>query len=291
MMIEIKRFPPSKKLLFCFRLCSFFTGMLTTASKIAREAGGLLREHFGEVQLVKQASHHDIKLQIDMDCQRLIAQRILAAFPDHSIIGEEESHGDPASEYRWVVDPLDGTVNYTHGIPHCCVSIALQKRAGTAAAEELVSILEGYENVVGVVFDPMRNELFSAEKGRGAFLNGRPIRVSSRDQIEESILCVGFSKTEATIERGLCYHQILVRRARKLRAMGSAALDLAYVAAGRIEAYLEFKISLWDIAAGILLVQEAGGKVELRSIGEGQYSFETLATNGKLDLKSVTSLL
>ena len=262
--------------------------MLSIAIKIAREAGKLQRDHFGEVQAVNQASHHDIKLQMDVDCERLIERQILQAFPGHSIIGEEESHGDPGSEYRWVVDPLDGTVNYTYGIPHYCVSIALQQRG--AATSSLSSALGGYESVVGVVFDPMRDELFTVEKGKGAFLNGKPIRVSDRAQLGEAILSLGFSKTEESIERGLRNYQILVRKARKLRALGSAALDLAYVAAGRIEAYLEFKVSLWDIAAGILLVQEAGGKVDLRPIGgEHQRTFETLATNGKLDLKSVVN--
>ncbi len=250
---------------------------LEIAKQSAQEAGRLLKDHFGQVQQVNQAETHDIKLQMDVDCQRLIESRILKAFPDHSIVGEEEDHGDSNAEYRWVVDPLDGTVNYTYAIPHFCVSVALQRRDPKARAA-----LAGYESIVGVIYDPMRDELFWAEKGKGAFLNGKPMKVSSRGKMSESILSVGFAKTAETIQEGLHCYKSLVMAALKIRTMGSAALDLAYVAAGRMEMYLEFKVRLWDIAAGILMVEEAGGKVELNAAGKLPHMFETMGSNGKI---------
>ncbi len=255
--------------------------MLSIASQIARDAGDFLRNHFGKVQQVKKAETHDIKLQIDVDCQRLIETQLLKAFPKHSIIGEEESYGDSQVEYRWVVDPLDGTVNYNHGIPHFAVSIALQQSNPKAKS---ASIFGGYELQLGVVYDPMRDELFTTEKGKGTYLNGHPIFVSQRSRIEEAILALGFSKSEESIQRGLPHFQRLIRTARKLRMMGSAALDLAYIACGRLEAYSEFKVQLWDIAAGILMVEEAGGRVELEQAPDQPHSFKILASNGKVDL-------
>ncbi len=250
---------------------------LEIAKQSAQKAGKLLREHFGQNQLVNEVETHDIKLQMDVDCQRLIESCILDAFPDHSIVGEEESHGNEKGEYRWVVDPLDGTVNYTYAIPHFCVSVALQRRNPGAR-----TALGGYESIVGVIYDPMRDELFWAEKGKGAYLNGKRLTVSPRAKISEAILSVGFAKTEETINEGLHYYKSLVKAARKIRTMGSAALDLAYVAAGRMDMYLEFKVRLWDIGAGILLVEEAGGTVEVRAAGTLPHMFETMASNGKI---------
>jgi myo-inositol-1(or 4)-monophosphatase len=251
--------------------------MLSTVTDVAREAGQFLRAQFGQIQKVNQSEIHDIKLQIDVDTQRLIESKLMKAFPKSCLVGEEECTGDLTSEYRWVVDPLDGTVNYTYAIPHFCVSIGLQKRNPNAP---LASALEGYESVLGVVYDPMRDELFTAEKGKGAFLNGKAIRVSSRKEMNESIFSIGFSKSEESLARGLSYYTFFTRKARKIRTMGSAALDLAYVASGRMEMYLEFKVSLWDIAAGILMVTEAGGLIDLKPIEGTPYAFETLATNG-----------
>lgn len=254
--------------------------MISQTIQIAREAGQLLRENFGRTLEINQVESHDIKLQLDLDCQRLIESKIHQAFPDHSIVGEEEDSGNPDSEYRWIVDPLDGTVNYTYGIPHFCVSIALQHAnlAGRFASE-----FGGYESIVGVVYDPMRDELFSAEKGKGAFLNGNPLHVSKRS-LEESIITVGFSKTEETMQMGMAQFQRLICQVRKMRTMGAAALDLAYVAGARMDAYLEFRVRLWDIAAGILMVEEAGGLVRLKPLNGLANTFKVLATNGKVDL-------
>ncbi len=256
--------------------------MLSTAIEIAREAGRLLRDRFGKSQQVNQTEIHDLKLQIDVDCQRLIEAQLLDAFPSHSIVGEEESRGDPGAEYRWVVDPLDGTVNYAYGIPHFAVSIALQRRSSDSG---LASILGGYESVVGVVYDPMRDEMFTAEKGNGASLNGQRLRVSQRARLDEAVITVGFAKSAETIELGLGRLQRLIRRVRKVRTMGSAALDIAYVASGRLDAYLEFKIRLWDIAAGILLVAEAGGSIHLEPLMELPYTYQAIISNGRVDLQ------
>jgi myo-inositol-1(or 4)-monophosphatase len=254
--------------------------MLSKVIPIAREAGQMLRADFGKAQTINEAASHDIKLQMDVDCQRMIERRLLEEFPGHSIIGEEGIHGNPQSEHRWVVDPLDGTVNYTYGIPHFCVSIALQRRSASGPVAEAMG---GYESVLGVILDPIRDELFAAEKGKGAFCNERRLQVSNRARLGDAILSVGFAKTADSIEEGLRRFQILVRSARKLRTLGSAALDLAYIAAGRIESYMESRISLWDIAAGVLLVEEAGGRIELKANPSPAYSFEILSTNGKVD--------
>ncbi|MBI4023575.1 MAG: inositol monophosphatase [Verrucomicrobia bacterium] len=261
--------------------------MISVAIRVARDAGRHLWEHFGDAQQINYAETHDIKLQMDVDCQRLIETRLLEAFPSHSIVGEEESHGDPDAEYRWIVDPLDGTVNYTYGIPHYCVSIALQRRNPNARSPALPG---AFQTVLAVVYDPMRDELFMAEKGGGAFLNGQPLRVSERTRLEETIVSVGFAKTEESLEKGLRFYPFLLRRARKIRTMGSAALDLAYVAGGRLDMYLEFTVKLWDIAAGALLVEEAGGAVELQPVANAAYTFQTLAWNGKMDWKKLIRL-
>ena len=255
--------------------------MLARAIEIAREAGVLLRNRFGEVQQVTSAEVHDLKLQIDLDAQRLIEKRLLESFPSHSVVGEEQSHGDPAAEFRWIVDPLDGTVNYNYGIPHFAVSIALQRRNPNG---RLSSVLGGYESIVGVIHDPMREEMYTAEKGKGAFLNGRALQVSRRKRLDEAVITVGFAKSNETIEMGLVHFQRLIREVRKVRTMGSAALDIAWVAGGRLDAYLEFRIRLWDVAAGILIVAEAGGAVRLEPMPNLPFTYRALVSNGLVDL-------
>ena len=258
--------------------------MISIACQIAREAGRLIHDHFGRSQEIKHSEAHDVKLQMDVSCQRLIESRLRRAFPDHAIVGEEGDLGEPDAECRWIVDPIDGTVNYSYGIPHFCVSLALQHRSSEG---DLARAMGGYAVRVGVIYDPLRDEIFTAEEGKGAFLNGEQIHVSQRSHFHEAILSVGFSKTKETIERGLHDFQILVHQARKLRMMGSAALDLAYVAAGRMEAYIESRVRLWDIAAGVLLVKEAGGHVRLRPIDGMPHAFETVASNAKLNITSL----
>jgi len=195
---------------------------------------------------------------------------LLGRFPEHALYGEEGIVGDQESDYQWVVDPLDGTVNYFYGIPHFCVSIALRRQR---------------EIILGVIFDPMRDELWTTEKGQAALLNGKEIHVSARAALAEAVLSVGLSKTTATIEAGFPLLEKMVHRARKCRLLGSAALDMAYVACGRLDAYIEQGISLWDIAAGWILVENAGGKVELQPRRDAPNKFSIVASSGRLDLQ------
>ncbi len=190
-------------------------------------------------------------------------------FPQHALYGEEGIVGDQSADHQWVVDPLDGTVNFFYGIPHFCTSIALRLHS---------------EVIVGVIYDPMRDELWTAQKGKTPELNGRPMRVSERSEIGEAVISVGLSKTGVTIAAGLPLLQDMVHRARKCRLMGSAALDMAYVACGRFDAYIEQGISLWDIAAGFILVETAGGKVDMRPRQDMKDKYSIIASNGVIDL-------
>ena len=243
---------------------------LDVAEKAARAAGELLRQNFQRPLRVNSAEAHDIKLEIDVQAQKLITKLLLEEFPEHALYGEEGIVGDQSCEHQWVVDPLDGTVNYFYGIPHFCVSIALRLRS---------------EIMVGVVYDPIREEMWTGQKGETPRLNGHHFRVSDRADLAEAVVSVGLSKTGVTIEAGLPLLLKLVHRARKCRLLGSAALDMAYVACGRLDAYIEQGISLWDIAAGWLLIENAGGTVDLRPREDMKDKYSVVASNGVIDLK------
>jgi myo-inositol-1(or 4)-monophosphatase len=245
------------------------THYLDAAINAARAAGEMLRREFEKPQRVNATTKHDIKLEIDVRAQELITRLLLKEFPHHALYGEEGIVGDQFSEFQWVVDPLDGTVNFYYGIPHFCVSIALRWEA---------------EIIIGVIFDPMRNELWSGQKGTTPQLNGREFRVSTRADLAESIVSVGLSKTGVTIEAGVPLLQSMVHRARKCRLLGSAALDMAYVACGRFDAYIEQGISLWDVAAGWILVETAGGFVEMTPRTDMKDRYRITATNGIINL-------
>src|SRR5213078_3498798 len=191
---------------------------LDTAEQAARQAGKLLRENFRRQQRVNAAAAHDLKLEIDVQAQELITNLLLKEFPSHAIYGEEGMAGDQSSEHQWVVDPLDGTVNYFYGIPHFCISIALRLRS---------------EIMVGVIYDPIREEMWAGQKGERPKLNGHHFHVSDRADLADAIVSVGLSKTGVTIEAGLPLLQRMIYRVRKCRLLGSAALDMAYVACGR----------------------------------------------------------
>ena len=240
------------------------------AEKAARAAGELLRQNFHRPHRVSAAEAHDIKLEIDVEAQNLITTSLLHEFPQHALYGEEGIVGDQTSVHQWVVDPLDGTVNYFYRIPHFCVSIALRFNA---------------EIVVGVIYDPIRDEMWSVQKGENPTLNGESFRVSDRADVAEAVVSVGLSKTGVTIESGLPLLQTMVHRARKCRLMGSAALDMAYVACGRFDAYIEQGISLWDIAAGWILIETAGGSVDLRPRTDMKDKYSIVASNGVIDLR------
>jgi myo-inositol-1(or 4)-monophosphatase len=246
--------------------------MLETAIEAASEAGKLLRKSFGSALNVSQATHHDIKLEIDEQAQKLITRVILADYPDHCILGEEGATGNPNADVRWVVDPLDGTVNYFYGIPHYAVSVAAQQRVDA----------NSWETVAGVVLDPELDELFVSEKGKPAMLHGHPIHVSERTRLDEAIVAIGFFKSVDTINRSLQDFGQMIHKVRKLRLMGAAALDVVYVACGRYDAYIEYGIKLWDIAAGQLILENAGGRVESRPSADGSHAFDVQMWNGKV---------
>jgi myo-inositol-1(or 4)-monophosphatase len=243
---------------------------LNAAEKAALAAGNLLRENFQRRKRVKTVAAHDIKLEIDVQAQELIGKLLLEEFPDHALYGEEGIVGDQSSDYQWIVDPLDGTVNYFYGIPHFCISVALRLRN---------------EIIAGVIYDPIRNEMWAGQKGEISKLNGSPIHVSNRAELAEAVISVGLSKTGETINTNFPLLQQMIHRVRKCRVFGSAALDMAYVACGRFDAYIETGISLWDIAAGWLLVENAGGTVDLRPRENMKDKYSIVASSGLIDLK------
>jgi len=242
---------------------------LETAIAAARDAGAMLRKEFGRPPKVDEFHAHDIKLALDVQAQELITRHLLDRFPEHAIFGEEGIAGNQASEWQWIVDPIDGTVNYFYGLPHYCISVAL-RRAG--------------EIELGVIYDPSRDELWQTVKGGESLLNGRAIRVSERSELGDAVVSIGFSKSKATINAGLKLLPRYVERVRKCRLMGSAALDLAYVATGRLDAYIEQSVSLWDVAAGKLLVENAGGRFEMTPRADNPEKISVRAWNGKLQL-------
>jgi myo-inositol-1(or 4)-monophosphatase len=246
------------------------THYLDAAESAARKAGDSLRKNFHRSQHVNAFAAHDIKLAIDVQTQELITNQLLKQFPEHALYGEEGIVGDQSSEHQWVVDPLDGTVNYFYRIPHFCVSIALRWKG---------------EIIVGVIYDPMRGEMWSVQKGEKPRLNGEHFRVSERTQLSEAVISVGLAKTDKTIDSNLPLFEAMLHRVRKCRVLGSAALDMAYVACGRFDAYIERGISLWDIAAGWILVETAGGKVDLRPREDMKDKYAIVASNGVIDLK------
>jgi myo-inositol-1(or 4)-monophosphatase len=242
--------------------------MIYAAITAAQAAGDRLRHAFGSELRVTEEFAHDIKIAADKECQDLIYSILLKHHPDSACIGEEGDIGKAGAPIEWIVDPIDGTMNLAHNIPHFCVSIAARE----AATQRIV---------VGVIYDPLRNELFTAERGSGAWLNGTRVHVSKRDKLNEAVLAVGFAKTQDSIDHCLKLYQVYGNQARKLRAMGSAALDLAYVAAGRLDAYIEQGVNLWDIAAGWVLVEEAGGVMETEQKVNGKY--RVCASSGRID--------
>ncbi|PYK31918.1 MAG: inositol monophosphatase [Verrucomicrobia bacterium] len=243
---------------------------LDAAENAAHKAGALLRKNFHGRKEVNAFAAHDIKLAIDVQTQELITGELLKEFPEHALYGEEGIVGDQSSDHQWVVDPLDGTVNYFYQIPHFCVSIALRFKG---------------EIIVGVIYDPMREEMWSVQKGEKPRLNGEHFRVSERTELSEAIVSVGLAKTDDTIDTNLPLLQAMVHKVRKCRVLGSAALDMAYVACGRFDAYIERGISLWDIAAGWILIETAGGSVDLRPRTDMKDKYSIVAWNGAMDLK------
>jgi myo-inositol-1(or 4)-monophosphatase len=232
----------------------------------ARAAGALLRQHHGQPQQVDYKRGVELVTALDGQAEALIVERIRAAFPEHAILAEEGTAGGSSAEHRWLVDPLDGTVNFAHGYPAFAVSIAYE-RAGRV--------------LVGVVYDPLRDELFVARAGVGAHLNGSPLRVSTTRELERSLLATGLPYDRPDQAASLRLAAAVLRSVPDLRRSGSAALDLCYVAAGRCDGYWERPLQPWDMAAGALLVAEAGGRVT--TLGGDPHDLnrrEAVATNG-----------
>ncbi|QQL45338.1 inositol monophosphatase family protein [Sulfuriroseicoccus oceanibius] len=243
---------------------------LDVAQSAAREAGELLCKHFGSDLEVDSKLAYDIKLALDRESQELITKRLLAAFPGHALLGEEGVDGDAGSPFQWIVDPIDGTVNFFYGIPHFCVSIALRYQGDT---------------LIGVIYDPNLDEMFVVTKGGMPTCNGKEIRVSERDELSDSIVTVGFSKSKESIDEGFERFKEISHQVRKTRMMGSAALAMAYIACGRLDAYIEEQISTWDIAAGLLLVDAAGGTTHVTPRDDRGEKFSICSSNGKLPLE------
>lgn len=245
------------------------------ASAIARDAGARLREFLAQGVETEYKGDVDLVTVADRTVEKLIRTRLSEVFPDHGIYGEEGTRERLDQELRWYVDPLDGTTNFAHGLPHFCVSMGLERRPPDLTSEE-----DGVL-VAGVIYDPMRDELFCAERGRGATLNGRPIHASPTAHLAEAIVSTGFPSRKRHATPNVHFYHEFTLRSHGVRRMGSAALDLAYVACGRYEAFWEFNLNPWDTAAGILLVEEAGGRVT--DFAGGQFrldSREVLASNG-----------
>lgn len=239
---------------------------LPVITDIAREAGALVMEHFARHVQIEYKGEVDLVTVTDRASEKLITDELRKHWPDHDILGEEGTRSDSGSDYKWYVDPLDGTTNFAHGFPVFCISIGLEYK---------------HELVAGVLFDPTRNELFSSAKGNGAHLNGGPIHVSKTARVAESLLGTGFPSFKRHKNPNIHFYHQLTLRSHGVRRAGSAALDLASVAAGRLDGFWEFNLNPWDTAAGVLLVLEAGGKIT-NFAGEAFEisSRELLATNG-----------
>ena len=245
--------------------------MLSVAQEAALEAGQMLRLHLRTDFRVSKKGRIDLVTEMDLKAEKIIVDRIRLDFPDHEILAEEGGAQPGNGPCKWIIDPLDGTTNYAHGYRFFCVSIAME--------------WEGQLSL-GVVYDPVTEELFVARKGEGATLNGQPIQVSSEDQLVDSLLCTGFSYDQTEIQRNLELFNRIIFQSQALRRAGAAALDLCYVACGRFDGFWELGLNCWDIAAGRLMVVEAGGGV---TAFDGSsctiYDPELLASNGKIHSK------
>ena len=257
------------------------------AVRAAQAAGKLMLTNWHVQKRVNFSDAHDIKLALDVRCQKLIEKTLRAAFPQIPLLGEEGDSGNMDAEYRWVVDPIDGTVNYARGIPHAAVSIALQARSDEknprGRTQDRATRHAPHVTLVGVIYGPFTDELWTVTHDGPTRLNGRIVRVSRRAKPGEAIVAMGFSKSKTNLEKSLPHLNRLARRVLKVRLMGSAALELAYVASGRLDLYVERTINLWDIAAGALMVERSGGEFYTQPAAGGK--LRMVADNGLLRRK------
>lgn len=244
-----------------------FKQVLLEATK---EAGKIIQQYFqGSFNIENKEGINNLVTEVDKHSEKAIIDIIRKNYPGHSIISEEVGEMLQESDYQWIIDPIDGTVNFAHGIPICCVSIGLKHK------EELL---------LGAVYNPMMNELFFAEKGKGAYLNDKPIKVSSKTNFAKACLVTGFPyKWPNSSEHPIRVFERFILEGLPVRRLGSAAIDLCWVACGRFDGFWEYNLSSWDVAAGYLIVQEAGGRIT-NFDGEPYSVFdkETLATNGHI---------
>ncbi len=239
---------------------------VSTMEEIAREAGALILAYFARRIGFEYKGDVDLVTEADRASEKLITERIRARWPGHDLVGEEGARIESGSEYRWYVDPLDGTTNFAHGFPVFCVSLGLVRQG---------------ERIAGVLYDPTRDELFAAEKGSGAYLNGRHIHVSKVSRLDECLCGTGFPSHKRHRNPNIFFYHEITLKTHGVRRAGSAALDLASVAAGRLDAFWEFNLNSWDTCAGVLIAEEAGATVTNMSGGPWKLdSRETLATNG-----------
>ena len=244
------------------------------AAAIAIEAGALVRGFYNSAVATEYKGEVDLVTEADRASERLMVELLHRHFPTHGIYGEEGTRDRIDNEYRWYIDPLDGTTNFAHRYPVFCVSMGLEHRSAGLAPDEDGPIL------AGVIYDPTRDELFVAEKGSGAYLNGRRIHVSTTDDLGEGLLATGFPSRKRHDNPNIHFYQEITLRSHGVRRAGSAALDLAYTACGRFDGYWEFNLNPWDTSAGVLLVTEAGGSVTRFDGSPFQLnSKELLATN------------
>lgn len=252
---------------------------LHTAIRAAHEAGRIQQAHVGgELQIDTKSSVTDLVTHVDRLCETRIREIIAEAHPEHTVLGEEQGLGSTAAdaEFRWIVDPIDGTLNFAHGFPFYCTSIGLEI---------------GGEPSVGVVYDATRDELFTATRGGGAYLNGRPLRVTNETVLQSAMLITGFAYVEDRIRRNVDVFARMLPKVRSIRRPGAAALDLSYVAAGRADGFWELGLKPWDVAAGIVLLREAGGTLTGGDGSPYRLGEETLvASNGALHAKLVAAL-
>ena len=252
---------------------------LRDVERLARAAGAIQRNRYEtELDVRMKSASIDLVTEVDHACEKLVVEGIASERPEDAVLAEEGSGLDRAdAAWRWVIDPLDGTTNYAHGYPRFCVSIGVEHRS---------------QATVGVVYDPLLDELYSAVRGRGAWRNGRRLRVSTTASLGEALLATGFAyDVRRSAVDNLDHFAALVKRSRAVRRDGSAALDLCYVAAGRFDGYWELKLQPWDVAAGLLIVEEAQGRTsDLHGGPAPRSGREVLASNGAIHAELIDAL-
>lgn len=241
-----------------------------TLLRAVHAGADLLRHYFeGTFEIQSKDSLNNLVTEVDKKAEEAIIDVIRAEFPEHFILSEEAGEMSTGSEYKWIIDPIDGTVNFAHGIPICCISIGLEHNGVMT---------------LGAVFNPFMNELFFAERGKGAFLNNRPLKVSNNNQMESACLVTGFPYRWVEVHMDpISVFERFIRMGLPVRRLGSAAIDLCWVAAGRFDGFWEYNLNPWDIAAGYLIIEEAGGRISnFNGDPYSVYDKQTLATNGKI---------